>query len=329
MEKKEIPSSDAETDRMEGMDDRESDLAMMSENDRGKKRDHADSESSEELESADSANKKSKLIKETDIVDHIDAEEEEEEVDEEPEEEMEDDPAANEAIVDTEVNEETEEDKRRKEEEAKNEAIRLKAMNGLKEIEINFAKLKDKLYETQLTKLEFELKLCEDNKHPELLEYMKLIDEDFQKKSTRLINLQKYRFKCLDNQTRATRVAIHQQFMKLCQDIKTKEIVDITTNWYDVNKERRTMDMQNLELPEYYQFNKSINSYNINEYMPNLVSQRNATYKELGRLQGLIHYRQIFPSTLNNLTSCTKEEIESDLKAMGIVSNNNSSSNKK
>lgn len=326
MEKKEIPSSDAETDRMEEMDDRESDLALMSENDKGKKRDLADTESSEDP--SDSANKRPKVSNGTE---NLDAEEEvDEEPEEEPEEEMEDDPAASENNTNGEVKEETEEQKRRKEEEAENEANRVKAMNGLKEIEICFAKLKDKLYETQLTKLEFELKLCEDNKHPELLEYMKLIDEDFQKKSTRLINLQKYRLKCLDNQTRASRVAIHQQFMKLCQDFKNKEIVDITTNWYDINKERRTMDMQNLELPEYYQYNKAINSYNINDYLPNLVSQRNATYKELSRLQGLVQYKQIIPSTLNNLTSCTQEEIDSDLKAMGITSSkSNSNSNSK
>lgn len=316
MERKDIPSSDAETDRMEEMDERESDLAQMSESDNTttKKRELEDTPMTEDT--VDTTSKKQKVSSDGNDNEIAEGDEDEEDVDEEAEEGMDDESGE----AEPEVKEETEAEKELRIEEEEKEKHRVNAMNGLKDIEVIFAKLKDKLYETQLLKLEFELKLCENNQHPELKEYMKLIDEDFQKKSARLINLQKYRLKCLDNQTRATRVSIHQQFMKLCQDLKSKEIVDITTNWYDINKERRTMDMQTLELPEYYQFNKSINSYNINDYVPNLVSQRNATYKELSTLQGLIQYKHIFPSTLNNLTSCSQDEIDSDLKAMGINS---------
>lgn len=205
------------------------------------------------------------------------------------------------------------------EEEEQRENNRVIAMNRLKDIEILFAQLKDKLYETQLNKLEFELKLCQSNKHPELLEYMKMVDEDFQKKAERLMNLQKYRLKCLDNQTRANRVALHQQFMKSRQDLKHKEVFSITTDWYDINKERRTMDMQTLKLPEYYQYNQSINSSNIKSYLSSLVHQRNSVYKELSTLQGLIDYKQMLPSSLNNLKGCSEDEINKDLKEMGLI----------
>ena len=349
---KEPPSSDAETDRMEGMDERESQLETMSKEESDKEDSKKRSLDSSEVE--DNSNpfidtKSSKKVKNgTGIVsagasdkasttDAIKEEreevavtatdghiaEEEEEDDEEVEEAEEDDDHDHDHDGESKQNDDSKNGEERNGDadmdDTKREENRVIAMNGLKDIEILFAQLKDQLYETQLTKLEFELKLCENNQHPELIEYMKMVDEDFKKKTERLMNLQKCRLKCLDNQTRATRVSIHQQFMKQRQDLKAKEIVKITTDWYDINKERRTMDMQTLNLPEYYQFNKSINAFNIENNLPALVNQRNAVFKELSVLQGLVDYKKVIPSSLNNLTGCSQAEIEADLKEIGMT----------
>lgn len=384
-ETKEIPSSDAETDRMEGVDERESQLEQLAstktastaefssamtgnpatapsstssdhqvfdgtvhDNDKKRSLETADgavrdderpgetqkkikleenggtaqesAAATEEPEQPAEKEKKTKEEKENGNGDARTAEsnkldDEEEDLGEDEEEEEEDE---------EEEEEEEEEEKLKKaqaeeEEEEQKENNRVAAMNRLKDIEILFAQLKDKLYETQLRKLEFELKLCQTNKHPELLDYMKMVDDDFQKKAERLMNLQKYKLKCLDNQTRAYRVVLHQQFMKNRQDLKSQEVVKITTDWYDINKERRTMDMQTLELPEYYQYNESVNSSNIESYLPTLVHQRNSVYKELSVLQGLVDYKQMIPSSLNNLRGCSEEEINTDLQEMGLI----------
>lgn len=344
---KELPSSDAETDRMEGMDERESELEALSgrNSDEGKLKSDEDSDSKKRgLENDEDftaeVNKKMKTEFPTD-------EDAEIEGDEEDEADLEDEKRTNkinsnaegdmngdENDTNIEINGNAEgkedEDKDHNHEhehdhnedkndsENEREENRIKAMNGLKNIEILFAKLKDKLYETQLKKLQFELKLCQDNKHPDLIDYIKMADEDFNKKSERLMNLQKYRLKCLDNQTRAYRVQIHQQFIKNTQNLGENDVIKITKDWYDINKERRMMDLEAFKLPDYYQYNKSINHLNIEEYLPNLILQRNEIFKELSCLQGMINYKQLIPSSLNYLKGCNKDEINSDLKDMGL-----------
>ena len=388
-ENKEPPSSDAETDKMEGIDDRDSQLEIMSNGKRSlnvtvssptlKKTNGLNHHNVDNDDDYDQhLNKKQKVVSVNDTIDKEnnndeeyaitdkdntavelnainddnDAEGEDDEGDDEDETKEEeerdnkmekdgekgidhtgdDDVNQNKKEVKTEKNSEGGNGEREGEgeshdegrdtdaeiDEKEKEEQRNNAMNGLKNIEIKFAKLKDKLYETQLTKLEFELKLCENNQHPDLIDYMKMVDEDFKKKTERLMNLQKYKLKCLDNQTRANRISLHQQFLKLRQDLKTNEIVKITTDWYDINKERRMMDMETLNLPDYYQFNQLINEFNINQYVPILTHQRNSVFKELSILQGLINYKQIIPSSLNNLSGCSENEIDSDLKELGI-----------
>ncbi|VEU22267.1 DEKNAAC103273 [Brettanomyces naardenensis] len=213
---------------------------------------------------------------------------------------------------------ELEQKKLKEAEDDEREQNRLTAMNELKEIEIDFAHLKDKLYETQLKKLEFELKLCEMNKHPDFVYFMKMIDENFKGRIERSINLQKNRLRCLDNQTRAYRVQIHQQFIKNCEDLKYREIRRITSDWYEINKERRTMDTASLQSPEYYQYNEHITAKNVEEQgtINELVRQRNALYREISNMEGMVKYKRVFPSSLNYIKGCDDEEMEVDLREM-------------
>lgn len=298
-----IPSSDAETDRMEDVEGMESELEQLS---------SAKSETETVSERAQGEGKRDgEEVEARDVKRPKRESEEEGEGDGEEEEEEEDDEAEEEATGE-EAELENEEEVNKREEQ------RVRAMNGLKAIEIKFAQLKDKLYNTQLQKLEFELKLCEENEHFELIEYLKMVDEDFQKKQQRLLSEQKYKLKTLDMQTRATRTQIHQQFMKECQDLKSKEILDITTDWYDINRERRSMDLMSLELPEYYQYFGYLQSGNVEQYLPDLVNIRNGQLREIGELGGLVKYKAGVPSGLGYLSGCTKEELEADLKGIGL-----------
>lgn len=282
-----LASSDAETDRMDEMEQLPSDLERLA------KRSSENSENSGEDadEASDRDVKRAKLDNgdkpQQALVKEHDAKEDSGEADE-----------------DAEADAEAE------------ERERVRAMNSLKDIEIKFAQLKDKLYDTQLQKLEFELKLCEENQHYELLEYLKMVDEDFQKKQQRLLNEQKYKLKTLDNQTRATRTQIHQQFMKECQDLKQKEILEITTDWYDINRERRQMDLMSIGLPEYYQYFAYLQSTNLPHFLPRLIQLRNGQLREISELQGLIKYDKGIPSGLEYLNGLPEIEIESDLSAI-------------
>ncbi|ODV86241.1 hypothetical protein CANARDRAFT_27493 [[Candida] arabinofermentans NRRL YB-2248] len=322
----EINSSDVETDKMEDIDENSNNLDKLAKETEKRKLSLVD-ESEDEIETVGITPSAKRVKKETDDVEDDgdgdvdgdvdgdddggdeDDEEVEEEAEEEEEEEEETDQPVDEAAQ-----------KKKLEDDAKEE-IRLNALEDLKVIEIEFASLKDKLYDTQLNKLEYELKLCESKKHPDFLNYLQLIEDNFQNKIEKYINLQKYKLRCLDNQTRATRVSSHQQFYKLSQDLKSGEIMNITSNWYEINKERRSMDNLTLNLPDYYQFNSNITSKNVTsqEKINDLVHKRNSLFGELGLLRSYSKYIGGLPSSLNDLKSCNGEEINEDLKELGII----------
>lgn len=315
-----IPSSDVETDKMEDMDDRESDLERLSKRKssddeetpvskpkkikRGGRRSRGSeshesqgAEESHETEGSEAGPAESGSGHSSHDLEHSDHSNDEDDEGNDSEEA---------------------EDSQAKKEDLEREQERVDAMGALKEIEIDFAHLKDRLYETQMKKLEFELKLCEMNKHPDFVYFMKLIDDNFNSHIQQSINMQKYKLRCLDNQTRAYRVAIHQQYIKLCEDLKYKEIRHITSDWYEINKERRTMDTAGLDSPGFYQYNRHISAKNVRsqDSINELVCQRNALYKELSNLQGITKYQRAFPSALNYMKGCEKEDIDADLAAL-------------
>ena len=309
-----IPSSDVETEKLDDMDNKESNLEELSrggeneEQEKPKEPINDDGKREEKQENSTEAKKEGKS-------------KESHEIEEDSDEEMED---ADEDEAEPEVEGEMmhmDEEKKKEMEMENQEKDRIAAMNELKNIEIEFAKLKDKLYETQLKKLEFELKLCEWNRHPDFLYFMKLIDENFKGQIEKSIELQKDRLKCLDNQTKSYRVQIHQQFIKNCEDLKYRRIREITSKWYEINKERRALDTASIQSPEYYQYNKHVTAANVNspEVLNGLVLQRNALYREISQLKGIVKFKGSFPSSLNNITGCNGPEMEEDLARMGIL----------
>lgn len=119
---------------------------------------------------------------------------------------------------------------------------RLLAIDDLMEIEKSFAEIKDKLYQDKLKFLEHELQLCLEGSHPELAKiYYKI--NGFYQDSLRLANhTLNYRLRCINNETIATRTSIHQDFLRRLMDSKNDMILDTTSKWYKINKERNQMD---------------------------------------------------------------------------------------
>lgn len=321
LHKAHLPSSDAETDRMEDVEDRDSELERLAHSKSSGTEDTSIHTEEVKVEQSEESNKRrssqeddyNEQLKKRSKVEAENPSSDGKNIagDEEGDSEV--------SEGDKNADEDVGKEKNEKQDNER-EKNRIAAMQDLKGIEVLFAQLKDRLYSTQLQKLELELKLCEENKHPDLLQYLKMVDDDFQMKQQRLLNEQKYKLKCLDNQTRATRTAIHQQFMKDSQNLKAKEMTEITTDWYEINQERRTMDLQELELPEYYQYQSHLTPSNVKQYLPELVNKRNACYKEISELEALSKLKGMLPSALNYLSGCTNTEHEEDLKAMGLKS---------
>ncbi|CCH40529.1 Midasin [Wickerhamomyces ciferrii] len=253
----------------------------------------------EEEKSSEAITKAEETINQAEEED-IEAQEEEEEEDNEHEQEDED----------QDQEELTEEQKLVKEKEAELELEKQKqrkeAIQYLTEIEIDFAKLRDRLYEDKMSRFKSELEMCLNGSHPELQNVYSKINSHTEEK-IRLASLnQKYKFESIDRKTKAERTSIHQQFYKQVSDFRSSYLKDITKEWYQINKERRLLD---TIVPEY--------SYRVPEYVDELVEQRSQVNQEVSILMGLNKYFG-FPKA-PNLKPTEGEELDNDLKAMNIL----------
>lgn len=233
------------------------------------------------------------------------------------------------------------------------------AVLELVSIEEDFAHLRDKLFHDKLQLLEHELQLCLEGSHPELLQIYYKVNEFYQDNIKMANATLNYSLKCINNETIASRTAIHQDFVKNLMDMKNDMVTETTSRWYKINKERNYLDQvapdynftalpslagedKNLLLPitpggstmEYYQesvgTNKKVQKQNT---LVELVRYRNGLNAQLGILNGLTEFHGI-PCAVTNglleedgfsaqellLRKATTEEIDEDLQAMGILS---------
>lgn len=225
------------------------------------------------------------------------------------------------------------------------------AVDELISIEKDFAFLRDKLFHDKLGLLEHELKLCLDGSHPELLHIYYKVNEFYQDNIKLANSTLNYSLKCINNETIATRTAIHQDFLRSMMDMKNEMVTNTTSLWYKVNRERNSIDQVVPEcnfaaIPtlsedkatfgvgggEIYLESAGINKKVLKQNMLiELVQQRNSFNEQLGILNGLAEFHGI-PSTVTTelmesgdfpagellLRKATSEEINDDLQAMGI-----------
>ncbi|RLP63095.1 hypothetical protein L150_01807 [Candida albicans Ca529L] len=229
------------------------------------------------------------------------------------------------------------------------------AIQELIAIEAKFAEVRDKLFKDKLSLLEKELQLCLDGSHPELSKIYGKINEFYQD-GVRLANANlMYKLKCVDKETIATRTSIHQNFLRNLMDTKNGMITDTTSLWYKINKERNQLDQLVPDfafaaIPSIPNGSISIEESTVNgnidglaessvskklqkqNTLIELVKQRNNINEQLGILNGLVEFHG-FPSAISSslseeisddqsnellLKKATDEEINSDLRAMGI-----------
>lgn len=116
------------------------------------------------------------------------------------------------------------------------------AVEELIEIEQSFVDIRDKLFQDKLKSLEHELQLCLDGSHPELSKIYYKINGFYQDSLRLANNTLTYRLKCINSETIATRTSIHQDFLRHLMDGKNEMILNTTSQWYKINKERNQMD---------------------------------------------------------------------------------------
>ncbi|KAK9373977.1 Sds3-like-domain-containing protein [Lipomyces chichibuensis] len=177
------------------------------------------------------------------------------------------------------------------------------AVTSLTEIEVEFAKLRDRLHDDKIARLQAEIEMCLDGTHPELAT---VYDELAEARDLRIKLAdahRKYRRRCIENQTRSYRTHIHQQLYKNNANLRAAMIQETTETWYKVNRERRAMD---TVVPFY--------GYKIPEKRSVIFRQRQAQYNEIALLTGIAKYIG-FPAA-PEIKSATADEVAEDMEAL-------------
>lgn len=230
------------------------------------------------------------------------------------------------------------------------EQQRLNALKEITGIEYKFAELRQRLYENKLLKLQTELQMCLEGSHPELQTYYQKIASIRDYKLRRAYQRQKYELQCIDKGTRATRTFIHQGFYCQAADLRSQLLTETTQKWYDINKERRDMDVYVPEISYHVPIKiggktlscitgyagpaqqrypgeplaEDLECENINfRYRSNAVDKlevivdRMRLNNELSDLEGLKKYFEAFPGA-PNLSGLRDSEIYDDLREMQL-----------
>lgn len=182
---------------------------------------------------------------------------------------------------------------------------RKEAISLLTDIEVEFAKVRDTLYDDRMKRFEAEIEMCIDGSHPELADYFQQIAK-YRDHKLKLAKFRRdYQLRCIDNQTHAARDQLHQQFMKDKGDSKVLLLLETTREWYKVNRERRSMDSLT---PEFSFRPPATRAAQVDAHL--------AINSEVARLQGLSNYVG-FPAA-PEMKTANYEELQEDLGAMGI-----------
>lgn len=215
--------------------------------------------------------------------DVADEEDEEEVEEEEPEEEGQDD---------------TEREERNRH--------RLAAMDSLRQIEIDFARLRVKLYEERMMQIEREIRLAELCEHPLLVEKAK---QNADRHSGRLYRAQVIResrkFEA-EVQFKARKYMAHSQFAQDRQKLRAALLSKTSAEWFQIHREKRILD---ITVPEY--------GYVLPERKSQQNKHRRERDAEVAMLAGLKKFIG-FPAA-PAVSVATSKEAEADLAEMGML----------
>lgn len=124
----------------------------------------------------------------------------------------------------------------------------------LNHIEGEFAQFRQTVYQIKLKKLQYELFMILDGSHPSLNNYIQSVQKIKDSKFKKINNNLKTKLNCINKETKATRTMIHQNHMKKYLDLKEGMINETTNDWYDINNEKRYLDMIEQEITNKEEF---------------------------------------------------------------------------
>lgn len=208
--------------------------------------------------------------------------------------------------ADPEVDEDIAEVSREDEEDAERLQKRKAAAEALTQIELEFAKLRDKLYEERISDIDEEIRLVNEGTHPELATMMEAVNKRRDDK-IRLYNTQlRYALHSQYTTMSTTRSQLHSQYAQHVREIRERYLDRVSEGLYQIQRERRAADM----LVQDY-------TYRISEDRATRMRERQAYNMEVQILSGIAKYIG-FPAA-PEVKGVASSELQQDLEAMGIA----------
>ncbi|KAI5808130.1 Sds3-like-domain-containing protein [Peziza echinospora] len=193
----------------------------------------------------------------------------------------------------------------RRDEEDAEALTRKSAMDALTQIELEFAALRDKLFEERISDIDEEIRLVNEGKHPELMAMMEAVDKRRDDK-IRLYNTQlKYSVQSQENSMKATRAQLHSQYAQHVREIRERYLDRVSEGLYQIQRERRASDMV---VQDY--------TYRISDCSNTRLRERQAYTMEVAILAGIAKYIG-FPAA-PEVKGAAPNEMQADLEAMGV-----------
>lgn len=214
----------------------------------------------------------------------------------EAEAEAEDEPEDEDEQEDEQEDDEDDEDERESDEH------RLKAIDSLTEIEIEFANIRNRLHEQQIKKFDLEIVMCEQGLHPELEQYNQQLEENRDAQLQRTRNLLTFEMNSIYTQSRATRYHAHSTFTKNKLELRENLINSVTEKWRKLNNDRSRIDSLGSEFG-YYASSQPYKSKRPTDQSLGIVKNE--------RLLGL----PLAP----NIAQATESECIEDFKGLGLL----------
>ena len=134
---------------------------------------------------------------------------------------------------------------------------------------------------------------------------MECIDQRRDEKIEYEQTLLRYKLQALERKSVAERAQLHGQYMQTARDIRDRVLEQISKEWYQIQRERRSWDG---DLPCYM--------YKFPTKRSQQITQQTAYNTEVSVLSGIAKYVG-FPSA-PEITGARPNEIDDDLKSMGV-----------
>lgn len=213
------------------------------------------------------------------------------------------------------VEAEEEEDEEEAEEEVQDDTEREErnrhrqaAMEALRQIEIDFARLRARLYEERMTQIEREITLADSCQHPLLIEKAAQNRRRHAGRTSRAEVLRDRRKIEAELEFKAQKFMAHSQFAQDKQKLRGTLLSNTSAEWFQIHREKRVLDMA---VPEY--------GYVLSERKSIQAKQRREFEAEVGILAGLKKFVG-FPAA-PPIPVASSKEIDSDLSQIGILRN--------